>query len=301
MAFTTHKKGIVIWLLVCLTILCCVFLMGAKASAVANRLALRNATDSLILLVELATEAGPDYNEAKALFAELLRTYSNQMERRDSYWLLQLPSFTKKNIAKDLKRVEAEYLRGNDQQNEEAHKKIEAAKNAIAKFLTESKLFTDEQIVTFEPEVIPEDIKNDIRDSLDEAHKKAEIYANNEPRTVDDAKAVCMANRKTIVYLYLVRFGYQKIVSQEKLRTFRTDINRTIHYNRILQQTDALKGSKGEDHSDYWRLERYCDSERRRLRLLQAIIDNDMQQAQVLLQIALIESIPDIQFLAEKG
>jgi len=82
-----------------------------------------------------------------------------------------------------------------------------------------------------------------------------------------------MANRKAIVYLCLARFNYQEIVDEEELRRFRTDINRTVYYNRVLQKTYE------EDNPNYKLLGEYSDSELRRLGLLQAIIYNDIHQA----------------------
>jgi hypothetical protein len=269
----------------------CLLFLANKVSGEANRLALRNASDTLILLVELATEAGPEYEEAKGMFVNLLGTYSNQMEGREGHWLLDVPPWWNKNVANELKGVAA-HLEKADQST--ACKAIEAASRRIALFLIDSKLFAKESVVTFQSEVIPEEIQNDIRNSLDDARQKVERYANGETPTLDDAKVVCMANRKAIVYLYLVRFGCRQIVGQEALKQFRTDINRTIYCNRFLQQTDAVKDGKGKPDSYYSRLEKYSNSETRRLRLLQAIMDNDFEQAQVLLQIALIEAIPEI-------
>lgn len=287
----THKGSTITSVLVCLVIICVLFL-GNKVFGEAKKLNLRNATDSLMLLIELATEAGDDYANAKTVHAKLLRDYVGHMEQRDLHWLLRLPPFSKKNVAKVLKRV-AEDLEKADQLN--AREEIKSASETIAQFLTESKPFTSEPISTFEPEVISEEIRDVLKESLIGSHEKVERYANaNESLTVDDAKAACMANRRAIVYLYLARFGYQEIVNQEELKTFRTDINRTIYYNRVLQESDTVKGSEEEECSDYWRLTRYSDSELRRLRLLQAIIDNDIQQAQVLLQIAIKKAIPDI-------
>jgi hypothetical protein len=265
--------------------------MGAKASVLANRLASRNASDTLILLIELATESGDDYIEANALFADLLRVYVEHMERRDLYWFLQLPCFSKKNVARELKCV-ANDLENDAQTN--TREAIYVAKESIAVFLSESKPFTDETIITFEPKVISEEIKNLIRGSFNEVHEKVERYPNG-PQTVDDAKALCMANRTAIVYLYLVRFGHEEIVEEEKLETFRTDINHTVYYNRLLQRSKTVKIS----HDVQQLLTEYSNSEIRRPLLLHAIIDNDIRQAQVLLQKALIEAIPDIQFLAE--
>jgi hypothetical protein len=182
-----------------------------------------------------------------------------------------------------LKRVAGDLTKA-DQSN--AREAIEAASETIAKFVW--KLLPAEPISTFGLEAVSKETLTAIESSLKESSENVQIYAADP--NVTKAETACMANRKAIVYLYLARFGYQQIVNEEELRTFRTDINRTIYYNRILQEQGADK-----DRSDYCRLDKYSDSERRRLRLLQAIIDNDIQQAQVLLQIALIEAIPDIQ------
>lgn len=279
------KGRIIISVLVCLVIICGLFL-GNKVFGEAKKLNLHNATDSLMLLMELATESGDDYVQAKSDFLKILRDYTNHIEKRDLNWLLQLPPFSKKNVVKKLESV-AKDLEEADDQN--ACKAIEKASESIAKFLTDSKMFTDEPITVFEPEVMSKEIQDAIRRSLKETHEKVERFAANESRTVDDARGVCMVNRKAIVYLYLARFGHQQIVDQEGLKNFRTDINQTIYYNRLLQQTYK------EDDLNHKRLGAYSNSELRRLRLLQAIIDNDIQQAQVLLQIALIKAIPDIQ------
>lgn len=278
---TPPKKKITIQILFCFLLILCFVYLCHRVSASANKLASRNASDTLILLVELATESGDKYIQAKTLFAELLQAYAKHMEQRELYWLLRLPPFSKKNVVKELKRV-ADDLENTAQTN--TRDAIDVAQKSIAEFLIKSKLFTAEPIVTLEPEVIPDDIQGHIRNSLDDTHKKTERYANNEQRTLDDARAVCMANRKAIVCLYLSRFNYQEIVDEEELRRFRTDINRTIYYNQVLQKTYE------EDNPNYKLLGGYSDSELRRLGLLQAIIDNDIQQAQDLLQTVLIKA-----------
>lgn len=289
MSFTTRKKTAIIWVSAFLMVSCSVLIMGTKASRRAKTLALRNATDSLMLLVELASESGDDYAEDKAaLFVELLRTYAGHMERRDSYWLFRFPPFSKKNAVKELERA-AKYLKKADQTN--ACEAIDKASKSLAQFLNESKPFTDDPIITFEPELISEEIQNAIVESLNDAHEKVERYAK-EVRTVNDAKTTCMANRKAIVHLYLARFGYHEIVEQEKLRRFRTDLNRTINYNQLLQQPDNIDISEKERSQ----LSEYSTSEIRRLRLLQAIMNNDNEQAQLLLQEEVIKAVPDIQF-----
>ena len=61
----THKGRTTILVLVSLVIICVLFL-GNKVSGEVKKLNLRNATDSLMLLIELATESGDDYAQAKS-------------------------------------------------------------------------------------------------------------------------------------------------------------------------------------------------------------------------------------------
>lgn len=211
------------WLLVCFIIFSS-FLLYSKASAEVSILAICNASDGLMVLIELATESGDDYVVAKAVLVERLLDYADYIKERDLNWLPQFPLFSNKNTVKELEH--------------------------LAKYF-----------------------------------EIAEIYAINP--NVAYSMTLCMANRKSIVYLYLVRFGHQEIVSKETLKQFRSDINRTIYYNKVLQQTYDMKNVEVIENSAYKRFDNYSDSELRRLWLLQAIIDNDIQQTQVLLQIAL--------------
>lgn len=68
------------------------------------------------------------------------------------------------------------------------------------------------------------------------------------------------------------------------IREFRGDINRTIYWNRVLQK--RLKGS------DVSVLEEYTASELRRLRVLRAVLNEDMREAQALLLVAFRASFP---------
>lgn len=283
---TKSKEKPIVYISVWLLISFYFLFMVIKSYTSAKWLASRNIEDSLILLVELATEPGPDYNESKTLFSGLLLDYAKHMEGRRPYPLLLWPPLSKRNIVKEMRRIAGD-LENADQTN--AREAIERASKSITEFLAESKLFAAEPIITFEPEVMPEELQVAIKESLRESHEKAEIFTNDP--NMANSEAAYQANRKAIVYLYLARSGYQEIVSQEELRTFRTDLNRTIYYNRFLRQTDAVKIGEGVEGSDYWRLGRYSNSEILRLRLLQAIIDNDMQQAQVLLQMAVTKAI----------
>ncbi len=286
---TSHKKDLALLLTIWLVISGCVLSLFLKAWDQARTLKLHNATDSLMLLAELANESGMDYIQAKAAYAEMLHKYVRLMESRHPFPLLMVPPLSKNNIVKELKRaandLEGELSPGSEaDQQRDARKKIEAASEAIAEFFSKSKPFTDEPIITFGPGTISEEIRTAIKGSLKESHEKVEIYAND--KNMANSEAAHRANTKAIVYLYIARYGCHEIVSQETLREFGTDMNRTVYYNRALQQTDAIKGGEVVKDSDYWRLDRRSVSDILHLRLLRLIIDNDIRQAHFLLQIA---------------
>lgn len=111
-----------------------------------------------------------------------------------------------------------------------------------------------------------------------------------------NAEMVCMYSRRAIVYLYIARFEYQEIIDQDTLRTFSEDMNKAIYYHRLFQESETVKSSKEEENSNYKRLEKQIETEIRRLRLLQVIMDNDIEQAQALLRLGIKSLFPNIQF-----
>lgn len=282
MTFIRNKARTLIWAFSCLMIMCSVLLMGAGE---AKKLTLHNATDSLMLLRELEHESGKGFMRARACHLGILKDYVAQMEDRHRSILLKLPPFSKNKVTEQLKSV-VKILEGNEAGGTNAERQIKAASKEIAGFLSKSKLLTSEPIITFEPEAMSKEIQDTLEESLAVAHDKANIYAS-EP-TVSNAEMACQTNRKAVTYLYISRFGYQKIVSQEDLKKLQTDINRAIYYNRSLQKTDETINE--EERS---RLNEYSKSEVHRLRLLQSIINNDIREAQVLLLKAIREAFPD--------
>jgi hypothetical protein len=250
-------------------------------------------------LIELATESGGNYGgsytEAMKSHAEMIQKYVDQMKNRnrDLDFLLRFRPFSKDNIVKCLEDV-VQDLRKEVHSPDEAREKIERAAGSIVQFLTELQLFREAPTTAFKPEVMSEGIQKALKKSLKEAHDAADKYA--EVQSVPNAETACMTNREAIVYLYLARFVYEEIIDQEDLRRFHTDINRAIYYNALLLETPAVQSGKGKPGSDYELLAKHTDSEIRRLRLLQTIIDNDIQQTQVLLRIAIKKAFPAIQF-----
>lgn len=286
-----EKKSIVV-VAVCFMVICSSSLVMARDLRESDALNLRNVADSLILLTELATESSEDYIQAKADHIEMLRKYVKHIENRYKPWVFVLKNDIMEELKLTIKKLE-EDEKETDQQVE-AGVKIETASKAIAEFLNKHKLFTDKPIVGSEFEVVSKEMQTTIRKLLDEAHKKTQAYIND--LNMVNSEIAYRANRKVIVYLYLVRFEWFRleIDAWKEFRNFRGDINRTIYWNRLLMKRSGIT------EKERLRLTKCSANELRHLRLLHAIINDDMREAHIWLKIAIKEAFPDTQFLAEK-
>ncbi len=275
-------------------VLCSVLLVGAENLRESDALNLCNVTDCLILLTELATESSEDCVQAKADHVEMLRKYVKHMDSRRK----PLTFVLKDDIAEKLKVVIKELEKDEDEdedeadQQKEACSKIERASKTITKFLSKCELFVDNPVVASEHEVVSEEMQATIRELLNEAHKKTQAYLND--LSMVNSEVAYRANRKTIVYLYLIRSECFRldIGAWKEFTDFFGDINRTIYWNRVLERST----------NEYERscLKRCSANELRHLRVLHAIMDNDMREAHFWLQLAIKEAFPDMKFSTEK-
>ena len=199
MTFDANKKRIIIRAFACFMVLYSILLVGARASREAKTLTLRNASDTLMPLAELATEDGGRFGgchtKAQASHAEMLLKYVDHMNSRHLPLLIRLLPFSKDRIVKRLRKVakklEDGVPSGNDKvAQEQARRNIEEAAESIGQLLTELGLLTAEPITTFEPEAMSEEIQAAIRNSLLDAHEKAEIYIKN--ATLANGEQACM-------------------------------------------------------------------------------------------------------------
>lgn len=248
----------------------------------------RNATDTLILLIELATESSGDYVRAKTDHIEMLNKYIKHMKNRNRPWLFE------NDIAEELKLV-IKKLKEDEKEVDrqmEACEKIEIASKTIAKFLNKHKLFINEPIVSPKPEVISEEMQTTIKDLLNEAHKKTQAYIND--LNMINSEIAYRANRKVIVYLYLIRSQWSEIITSEERINLAGDINRTIHWNQVLKKRSDVTE---EERS---RLTMCSANEFRHLRILRAIIDNDVREAHGWLKLAIKKAFPNDDFFAKE-
>lgn len=276
---TTKQRNVIMIATICFMVLCFTSSMEAKDLREEDVLNLRNATDSLILLTELATESSGDYVQAKADHIEMLSEYVKHMENRHGFRTV----VSKNDIRKELK-LAIKRLKKDDS-------KLKVASEAIARFLSKHKLFRNEPILKAKPEIISKKMRAVIKDLLNEANKKTRIHVSD-PNMVN-AEVAYRANRKAIVYLYFVRFQWSEIITSEERINLVGDINRTIYWNRVLMHSNITE----EQHL---RLTKHSVNELRHLRLLHAIMDNDMREVNALLQIVIKQAFPDAQFLVEK-
>jgi len=270
-------------------VLCSVLLVGAKSLSEADTLSLHNVTDSLILLTELATESSEDCVRAKVDHIEMLDKYVKHMESRHRPWVFVLKNDITEELKLAIKKLEEDEKEADQQM--EAGVKIETASKAIAEFLDRHKLFMNGPVVGSELEAVSEEMQTTVRKLLDEAHKKTQTYIND--LNMVNSEVAYRANRKVIVYLYLVRSQWSEIVTSKERINLVGDINRTIHWNGVLKRSNTTERERS-------RLTRHSANELRHLRLLHAIIDNDMREAHVWLQTAIKEAFPNDEFFVEE-
>ena len=285
---TNKEKKSIITVATCFMVLCSVLLVGARDLREADVLSLCNATDSLILLTELATESSKDYIQAKADHVEMLNEYVKYMKNRNGPWLFENDIAEKlKLVIKSLKKDEKKA----DQQVE-AGIKIETASKTIAEFLSKHRLFMDKPVVGSEYEVVSEEMQTTVRKLLDEADKKTQTYIND--LNMVNSEVAYRANRKVIVYLYLVRSQWSEVITSEERINLAEDINRTIYWNRILKKrSDTTERERS-------RLTKCSVNEHRHLQLLRAITDNDMRDVHGWLKLAIKKAFPNDKFFVEE-
>lgn len=268
----------IVIILICVIVICICLPIMLYANANLPELVQRNANDSLMLAVEM-DEHGDDFIEVKKDHAYILRKYLGHMKKRNYSFLLRVlyPKLSpRKQLASALADLNLKES-VSEQDQAKAKNEIKKARDTIVQFVSKSQKFSDMQILTFEPEDLPEELLNDAKLALDDSRKCVKTYGNN--LTTSNAKQACGKNRIAIALAYLVRCAYQDLNSlDDELKQFRGDINRTIYYN------DVLRGNKEISKKNKELLDNYSNSERRRLNVLQAIIDKDTHKAYKLLR-----------------
>ena len=276
------KQRVIIF--VCVMIICVCLPVMLYANASLPGLVQRNASDGVMLLVEMQHEAGRDYVAAKKDFAYLVERFREHMENRDCSLLLRL-LYPELSPEKQLTSA-LDVLR--DSGDDKAETDISKATEIIKQFVSKSRGFAGTRNLTSELHACPEGLVEDAMLALDSSKQYVGIYGNS--MSMVNAQKACRENRKAIALAYLVRCVYQDSDSlDDRLRQLRGDINRTIYYNNALTKnnSDLLQNGQLPDttrkqlEEDNGRLTKYTKSELRRLVIVNALLDSDHIKAEI--------------------
>lgn len=262
-----------------------------------SELVRRYVSDGLLLYNELASESGRDFVRSRKVQAGLLSMYVREMEVRQLKYAAALLTDEAASILANLKSIreslEEAVPEGEQNPNVWAEEDIKEASKQLGKILKGFEPYLKNAFDLDGFEDLGDKCREDLYAALEDVKVKLREYiklltvmkADNH-LAVKKAEELCEANRKAIVLLFLARFARfedqgvkaeasNKGLDLRVLRQFRGDINRTIYWNGVLQK--RLKGS------DASVLKKYSASELRRLRVLRAVLNKDMREAQALL------------------
>ena len=253
-----------------------------NAEAANDELTTRNAYVFLMPLVELYAEANLVTGETKTIHSKIFRKYiENINDHKLSLPLRPFALAAKKIDVTELERIYDKV------ENEVSKKEYQAA---IKKLFDELKQFLNKENI-LSRDVPDGRCKEEVAKKLDEAHTKTLEYISGID-TSDDSKIeeslkkaeeICLANRVAASYSFLASYTYENFfVNNESLNQFKADIDRTIHYNKVLSDSLPAKYQENRDN-----LDQYTHSELRRRKVVQALIEDDMQKAQEVLLAAM--------------
>lgn len=288
----------------------------SRAKMAQEEFTLRMGYPILVPLIELKSESGLAYDTAIEVHHKLLSRYIKAVEDRQPPLPLRLFSFSSKTINfKKLKRLKNELgkpLLENEtgkplvgkEKNDEACRRIEKLKKPATELLVELQQLLSKLIIPSRRKEIPAGLREDVDKVLKESHDKVEAYIsgiNNIAlkKSVENSGLACHENRKAASLSFLASYMYEDFFVNKKMLTrFKEDIDQTISYNNVL--CESLSSSEDKDNeADINCLGLYTQSELRRLDLVQAIIDDDMQKAQELLLAAMKKAISEEKSLVE--
>lgn len=224
-----------------------------------------NEFNTTMMLSEVGNDAGADFSETKNDHAAIVTTYAEHMSAQNVSWYLRVYNFFHPGLdpKKQLSTV-IETLNRDVKDDAEAEQRIKDVAKIIDDYRDKLNNYCGQKVIRATPQETLEGFSVKIRNSFDNAHDKVEQFLKSP--TVDNSEKACRAHRVAITNFYLVRFAYQDYIDWDSILQFRGDMNRMIHYDRLLEKDVSKEGEKT-------RLDRYSKSELHRLETLQFIIE----------------------------
>ncbi len=255
-----------------------IFVAAMYAEVRLTELAQAKSDEVLCIACEAATESGYDYVEAMRDHAEILEAYINAEHRRNwfaSYLLYMLyPELDHERRLKPL----LEDLKGPLSEQEKAKDQIERAAHVLEEFSEELRASSDVSSTALRFRSVGIELLSAINEAIELSHEAVVEYGK--ALNMPNAQKTCRKNRKTITLIFFGRSAYLSEVNKCVLRGVLEDVTQIIAYNEKLQKT--LKSER-----DRSLLTKYSDSEKRRVKILQAILENDVIKARKILRKAI--------------
>lgn len=220
-----------------------------------------------MLAAELIIEHGPELNIESSGHAKMVQLYVDHLEEGYIAKIVGLlyPTYSPDRVLSSL--APALDIAATADNEEIPKKAIWQAGLAIDKLYMISEKFPRSPIKWFNSENLSEELIVDVNDAIEiSANKVGELETNPDRNT---AIAACRANRRAILLLALYRLGYE---DKEKIESFRNTVEKA--HNII---TDIAQNEPDGNERDF--LYSIAGSELRRVNILNALIDNDIERA----------------------
>ena len=221
--------------------------------------------DASILACEMICETGPDFLEPVDKHLIMLKNYTTYIENK--YFAILLRIFSKykpKEIFADANEI----LVNAKGTQEEFANEIWRAGEEIMLFRLKAPKLLPRGIALHEYRKAPEWLLNDIENALKESKTALTLF--DEKQTMENAVNLCMANKKTMLLMFLARKSNQNQLSDDF-----QGIVETCRKSKIA----VAKRIKEEDDPRKEFLLIISDSEQRRFDILDEIKKRNMQAA----------------------
>lgn len=229
----------------------------------------QNSYDMHMLGAELLTESSPDSAEVSKDYAKMLQLYTEHIKQRQRQFAAALrvlyPRYSpEKALASATKALE-------DATNEEeAREAIWQAGVASDQLYTLGKRFPRSPIGWFDSEDVPDRWLEELDSALAESSEL--VDGLEKEQTPDSAKAACVANRKTMLLLFpAARLGSDREEIEKKVKDFLSIVGRAQGYTTNVASKERIVETKEQ-------ILKWARNEERRVNILNAMLDNDMDK-----------------------
>lgn len=273
------------------------FIQYHKAKAISEEVMSRNAYFALMPLVELYTESGPVNEKARDMHTEIFDIYTKSINDYKVTFPLSLFTDHPETDVTKMKEIPEKITNC-------ANKGV--YQQAIHKYYDELKEYLKYDYTLVREKDVPAEVQRNVLNKLQESDIYTLAFISGiDTSTSDhskikksfrDASAICLASRMAIANAFLASATYENFFdSKEPLIRFRDNLGRVVYYNTVLRDSLPVKGTTDVETAKYNhyrdKLDKYSHSESRRRDIVQALIKDDIQEAQELLLTAMEKAI----------